>query len=151
MSKTTRYRGIAIAAFVAAAWVGASYGAAERGTPICISKMRVASRESVIHQGAWSYMLNKEPSERATRGEEGQYYNPTSPIDRSRVDAFLRERPGCCIVHPLNESESLLTRLSSRAMFPNIVFVEVKARPQLPIYYGDHYKVDACWENLVSR
>ena len=151
MGKTSRFVGISIAVTFAVAWVGMTYVAAERGTPLCPSKLRSASRENVIRQGAWSYMLNKEPSERAARGEEGQSYNPTTPIDLARVDAFLREHPKCCQIQPLRMSDSTVSRAMSRAMFPNLTYVEVKARPQHPILYFDIYKVDACWENLASR
>lgn len=96
-------------------------------------------------------MLNKEPSERAARGEEGQSYNPTTRIDLARVDAFLQEHPKCCQIQPLGMSDSTVSRAVSRAMFPNITYVEVKARPQHPILYFDVYKVDACWANLASR
>ncbi len=96
-------------------------------------------------------MLNKEPSERAAGGEEGQFYLPTTPIDLARVDEFLREHPNCCQIQPLRMSDPTVSRAMSRAMFPNLTYVEVKARPQHPIVYFDVYKVDACWENLASR
>ena len=94
-------------------------------------------------------MLNKEPSERAAKGEEGEGYIPTTPIDLARVDAFLREHPGCCEIQPLRMSDPTISRAMSRAMFPNLTYVEVKARPQHPIVYFDVYKVDACWNNLA--
>ena len=151
MGKRAWQAGIATVALVMTAWVAVTYVSAERGTPFCASKLRFASRQDVIRQGAWSYMLNKEPSERASRGEEGQFYDPTTPIDLARVDAFLREHPNCCQIHPLRMSDEILNRTLSRAMFPNRTYVEVKARPQHPIVYFDVYKVDACWENLAAR
>lgn len=151
MGKTAWRVGISIVVTFVVAWVGMTYAAAERGTPLCLSKLRFASRESVIRQGAWSYMLNKEPSERAAGGEEGQFYLPTTPIDLARVDEFLREHPNCCQIQPLRMSDPTVSRAMSRAMFPNLTYVEVKARPQHPIVYFDVYKVDACWENLASR
>ena len=61
MRRTPSRIGLSLAAKVAVAWVGMTYAAAERGTPFCPSKLRFASREDVVRQGAWSYMLNKEP------------------------------------------------------------------------------------------
>ena len=140
----------ATVALVTSAWVGVTYAAAERGTPFCPSKLRFASWQDVVRQGAWSYMLNKGPSERAARGKEGQFYDPTTPIDLTRVDAFLREHPNCCQIQPLQMSDGIVNRTLSRALFPNRTYVEVKARPQRPIVYFDVYKVDACWENLAT-
>lgn len=143
--------GISVVVTIALAWTGVTYAAAERGTPLCPSKLRFAANENVIRQGAWSYMLNKEPSERAARGEEGQSFNPTTPIDLPRVDAFLNKHPNCCQNKPLGMSDGTLSRALDRAMFPNLTYVEVRARPQHPIVYFDVYKVDACWHNLTAR
>ena len=151
MGKMAWRVGMSVVLLLAVGWVGMTYAAAERGTPLCLSKLRFASRESVIRQGAWSYMLNKEPSERAARGEEGQSYIPTTTLDVARVDRFLREHPNCCRIQPLEMSDSTVSRAISRAMFPNLTYVEVKARPQRPVLYFDVYKVDACWENLARR
>ena len=129
-------------------WTAVAYVAAEHGTPFCPSELRFATREAVVRQGAWSYLLNKEPSERAARGEEGQGFIPTTPMDDARVDAFLRDLPACCRIQPIAMSESLLDRIVVRATRPSVTYVEVRARPQRPIYYGDVYRVDACWENL---
>jgi len=141
---------MSLVASIVVAWVGITYTAGERGTPLCPSKLRFASRENVIRQGAWSYMLNKEPSERAARGEEGQSYDPTTPIDLVQVNVFLREHPNCCQIRPLGMSDPTLSRALSRATLPSRTYVEVTARPQHPIAYFDVYKVDACWKNLTG-
>ena len=132
-------------------WTAVAYAAAEQGTPFCPSKLRFAARGAVVRQAAWSYLLNKEPSERAARGEEGQSYLPTTPMNDARVEAFLRDHPDCCQIQPIAMSGSWLDRILIRAIRPSITYVEVKARPQRPIYYGDVYEVDACWENLRTR
>lgn len=149
MAWSVKRIGISVVVTVALAWIGITYAAAERGTPLCPSKLRFAASENVIRQGAWSYMLNKEPSERAARGEERQSFNPTTPIDLARVDAFLSQHPNCCQIKPLGMSDRTFSRALDRAMFPNLTYVEVKARLQRPIVYFDVYKVDACWDNLA--
>ena len=61
MGETAWRLGISLVVAVAVAWSGMTYTVAERGTPFCPSKLGFASREDVVRQGAWSYMLNKEP------------------------------------------------------------------------------------------
>lgn len=151
MAWSLERKGISVVVTIALAWTGMTYAAAERGTPLCPSKLRFAANRDVIRQGAWSYMLNKEPSERAARGEEGQSFDPTTPIDLPRVDAFLSKHPNCCQIRPLGISDGTFSRAVDRAIFPNLTYVEVKARLQHPIVYFDVYKVDACWDNLAPR
>ncbi len=127
-----------------------SFHASARGTPMCISKFQLTTREAIIRQGAWSYLLKKGPSERAARGEIAQGYIPTTRIDGTRVDAFLKQHPNCCQIHPLAVQEGLVGQILVRAQRPSVTMVEVKARPQRPVDYMDHFEVDACWDNLAT-